>query len=305
MSKSSKPVLPITRASITSKSNIEAFTLVELLVAMAILAVLVLLLSGLTNQAARTWQSSEGGNERRQNGRAVIDSIARDLQLAQPPVDRSATNSLQFVKNPVALSASPGYPDSVFFQAPIATQTALGDIAIVGYFLRWLPAAGDKPPQAVLCRFFVNPAKANGDPNPDYRIVEYPFDWINSTLLDSVAPADKDNNYAGLFSENVLGFWSRCIDEGGNDSGDFDTRASSPPRPLPAAVQVSIAVIDARSAGRITPTLRDAIISLSRDASRAPNAPAFVQVIQTDSTFQSLRGGVQAFGATIPLLNSK
>ncbi len=302
MSKSSRPALPITRTSGPSKRNIAAFTLLELLVAMTLLAVLVLLLSSLTNQAARTWLLSEGGNERRQNGRAVIDSIARDLQIALPPVDRSAVDSLQFVKNSVSLSASPGYPDSVFFQAPTATETALGDIAIVGYFVRWLPAAGDKPPQAVLCRFFVNPAKANGDPNPDYRIVEYPSDWINPSLLDSVAPADKDHNYAGLFSENVLGFWARCVDEAGNDLGAFDSRTNFPHGQLPAAVEVGIAVIDTHNAGRITPAVRDALIGLSQGAS---NAPAFVQGIQTDSTFQSLRGGVQAFGTTIPLRNSK
>ena len=293
--------MPSTRPPDPPKQNIAAFTLVELLVAMTILTVLVLLLSGLTNQAARTWLLSEGGNERRQSGRAVIASIARDLQIALPPVDRSAVDSLQFVKNPNSLSAS--YPDAVFFQAPTATEPVLGDIAIVGYFVCWLPPQVDKPPQAVLCRFFVNPAKANGDPNPEYRIVEYPSDWINPDLLASVTPADKVNNYAGLFSENVLGFWAKCVDEAGNDLGDFDSRSSL--GRLPAAVEVGIAVIDAHSAGRITPDLRDKLIGLSRDASLAPNAPSFVQVIQTDPTFQSLRAGVQAFGTTISLLNSK
>lgn len=303
---------PLKRASQTSrairpagkrkrKGRLSAFTIVELLVSTVVLTFLVLLLAGISNQANNAWMTSQGTNERRQSGRAIVDALARDLQFAMLPLPSQATNSLQFIKNPPGVTEK--YPDALFWQAPVATQSALGDIAEVGYFVRWIENAGR--PQAVLCRLLVNPAESGGLPNPNYRIVSRPDEWINSALLDTAAPANKANDYTGLFAENIIGLWTRCLDASGNDLRDFDSRQSIPPGQLPAMVQVGVVVIDSRAASRMTPALRDQLIALAQDPARSPDAAAFVAVLHADPAFAALSQGARAFSTIVPLINSK
>ena len=273
-----------------------------MLVAMAVLALIVVILSSLINQVSTTWTTSESSNERRQNGRFIIDAISRDLQVAMLPVARSATDSLQFIKNPASVSEL--YPDAVFWQAPIASNSSLGEIEEVGYFVRWLSLPGSQC-QAVLCRFAVNAEGQNGAPNSEYRIVTDPGNWVNSDLLSNVAPADKAHQYEGLFAENVIGFWAKCLDRAGNDLGAYDSRKSISPGTLPAAVEVGVVVLDSRSASRVTPALRDRLIALAQDRSRAPTAEAFLRTLLSDNSFSSLSGGARAFSTTVPILSSK
>lgn len=271
------------------------------MVATVLLVFLVLLLAGISNQANNAWIASQGTNERRQSGRAIVDALARDLQIAMLPLPSQATNSLQFIKNPPEVTEK--YPDALFWQAPVATQTALGDIAEVGYFVRWIENAG--MPQAVLCRLLVNPARPDGSANPDYRIVSRPDNWMNSSLLDTAAPANKANDYAGLFAENIIGLWTRCLDASGNDLQDFDSRRSSPPGQLPAMVQVGVVVLDSRAASRMTPALRDQLIALARDPSRSPDAASCAAALHADPAFAALHQGARAFSTIVPLFNSK
>src|SRR5438552_691359 len=142
-----------------------AFTLIEMLVATAVLALLVVLLMEVVNRASATWVQAQGQVERRHNGRAIADFIGQELQAALLPVDPTGSSNklnLQFVLNPKI-----GDGDAVFWQAPLATDQTNGDIAEIGYFLKWTGTTGT--PHGQLCRFFVNPTP-QGVPNSNYLI---------------------------------------------------------------------------------------------------------------------------------------
>jgi hypothetical protein len=150
--------------------------------------------------------------------------------------------------------------DCIFWQAPIATETTLGDLAEVGYFVRWDPNNPDSR-LPTLCRFFVNPSIANAEPdlppvpNPLYLIYRQPL-WLNEALIREVAPA-KAPAFRGLFAENVVGFWVRAFQPDGTElltSGakTYDSRVgyrfkvangTTQERFLPARVQISIAQV--------------------------------------------------------------
>lgn len=64
----------------SSKSSRHGFTLVELLVAMAITTLIILVLVGVTSVAIDTWKRSRSEVRAASQGKAMIDSMARDLE---------------------------------------------------------------------------------------------------------------------------------------------------------------------------------------------------------------------------------
>ena len=196
-----------------------AFTLAEMPVAMTVLALLSTVLFGLLNSVNQVWARAQAHIIPNRNGRVVLDLIARDLRPAALPADRSnVTNSLQFLINPPQVDISYCNPQAFFWQAPIATDTTYGNMAEVGYFVRWDTTTRPGYSFAQLCRFFVNPQPpANAS---DYLI--YPPSggltspaWVTGTLLDHLAPATAASNYKGWVADNVLALWTRALDVNG------------------------------------------------------------------------------------------
>src|SRR5262245_51806336 len=138
-----------------SRANRSAgFTLVEMLVSMTILAVIVALLGSMASSVSRVWQSGNAQSDRRRNARPIVDLISADLSGALLPVDPKAEPSkpnLQFTLNPTNVSEEYRHPDALFWQAPVATDQTRGDLAQVGYFVRWDMETTPNNPRARLC----------------------------------------------------------------------------------------------------------------------------------------------------------
>lgn len=290
------------------------FSLVELLVAVAILAVLLLVLQQILAGSSGAWKLGEARKERMQNARAVTDFIALDLESALLPLNRPDTNNLQFIVNPAGVSAEFKNRDALFWQAPRATDAVLGDIAILGYFVKW-DTTTPANPRALLCRFFANYG-VRGETvttNPNFRIYSQPSNWIDASLINATAPADAANDYRGLFAENVLGLWITTLDSAGKPitaSGQmFDSRAGYEDSllgplsacALPSAVEVGVALLDARSAARITPILQSA---LAGHAAASANAADFVAAVRNDASLQAVREGLRSHSTRVCLKNS-
>ena len=244
-----------------------AFTLVEMLVSLAILLVLGAALLSMLSSVITNWQQEQARGERRSTARRVLTSMTRDLSLASQPLNSSDTTTLQFLIDPPAANLAPYLlPHALFWQAPVATDASSaahqGNIAVVGYFIRWVNL------NACLCRLLINPSDA------DYALYSSPSDWVSPTLLDNHAPASKPD-YKGLIGENVLGLWAQPLDANGNPiaktstgavytPGAYDSRKGYSlvsgagatyvygPSALPAAVRLGIVVIDSRTAHRLT-----------------------------------------------------
>ncbi|XHR27701.1 MAG: prepilin-type N-terminal cleavage/methylation domain-containing protein [Chthoniobacteraceae bacterium] len=304
-------------------SRMAGFTLVEVLISTVVLAMVVVLLSHVLTNVSGIWQRGQAQVERCEGGRAILDYMAKELQAAQVPVDRSGNAYLQFVVNPSGLSSGDKPCDQIFWQAPLATDQTLGDLAEIGYFVKW--TADRQNPRAQLCRFFVNPTTADGNANPNFKIYQSPAAWLSKSILDAVCPADsqdKDNPYEGLFVENVVALWISCIDPIGNvittsSNGEsfsghsFDSRRGYKYKDakgkwqssvLPAAIDVSFVLVDNVSANRITGGLRDAIVGL---AAETQSASEFVATSSKDSRFASIRPGLRSCMTRVYLHNSK
>lgn len=308
-----------------SREKRAGFTLIEVLISTSILAVLVVMLSQMLGRVSGVWQQGHAQVEKSEGGRAILEFMAKELQAAMLPVSRTDTASLQLVVNPSQVPEKYKNSDAIFWQAPLASDQTLGDIAEFGYFVKWDSTTNPQVPQAMLCRFFVNPG-TNYVADPNYLIDSSPVAWLSQTILDSVAPGDGTTNpsvpYQGLFVENVLGLWITCLDPAGNaitqggSADSFDSRlgytytstggttVALAGCALPAAVDVSFVLLDSNSANRITPALRDAIMALAGDSS-VKNADDFVAAALKNGGFKAIQSGLRPCMTRVFLQNSK
>ncbi len=300
------------------------FTLIELLVAMTIFSLIVITMVTLVSQTSNIWRSGEGQNQRRSSGRAMLQYIAREMQQAALPVSLPVNSgtlapaNLQFlasVENPTNATYIPAealMPHAVFWQAPIAKDTSAGDLASVGYFVKWI--TNNNRPRAQLCRYFVDPS------SPNYLVYQRngvkPANWLAN--ISTVAPATT-NNLQGWFADDVIALWVRCLDAYGqpitttatgasmNRGFGFDSRQGytdsagvvhAAPA-LPEAVEIAMVTLDQATARKLSaPVYAPSTISpknFHRDID------AFVS--QTLPT--NVRAGAQVFSTTVYLQNSQ
>ena len=303
--------------------------MVELLVSTAILALLVTMLGGIFSQVSRAWIIGESGVERRRSARAMTDFITAELRGAAAPVDRVTTtgkSNLQMLINPPASSLPDecANADSIFWQAPIATESTFGDLAEVGYFVRWDPHSKTAR-RPTLCRFFANPSSANSDgaaspvPNPQFLIYRNPR-WLSPELIHEIAPATPPA-FRGLFLENVAGFWVHAFQPDGielltNGKKTYDSRTgyrfkvangTTQERFLPARVQISIAQIDAQNAIHLD-ALGSKVLALVK-SERVHDAGEFLTALQaaakTDPAMGRLLPGLRIHTTEVRLENSR
>lgn len=299
--------------------NSGGFTILEMFVATIILAVVIVLLAQTLNFVSTAWSQGEKQVQRRESGRAILDFITPELQAAMLPVNPQDLKNLQFVVNPKALSDDYLNPSAIFWQAPIATDTRMGEIAEVGYFIQWEKPSPTAPPVPNLYRYFLEPVLEQGTKlsvDPDY-IYNWTDKWDGATgdRMKSLL-----RNKSALFAENVVGFWVRCLDAKGEviktkaDGSSFadqsyDSRkgykwadGKKDASALPASVELSFALLDSQSARRLNDTLKDHLITLSRQVT---NAADFTDKAMKQNELTPIRSDLRPYTTTIYLQNSQ
>lgn len=271
------------------------FTLIEALTATAILALVVLLLAQMAGLTSTTFADVVGRTQRQQALRAITHGIRSDVSGALAPV-YGAGSAFQFLQNPTTVGGSFQNPSAIFWQAPLAADFRAGDASVVGYFVQW-DTSDSTNPRPQLCRVQIDPGMTN------YRIGNNPASsWVDSAILAAEAPGSRASNYAGLFAEDVPGLWVTVLDEDGAVLARSDEAFDSQSTGMPAALQVSYAVIEPRAASRITPAIR---ATLESHVSASESAADFVQRVSGDDGLGALRGGLQSAVTTIYLRNAR
>jgi uncharacterized protein (TIGR02599 family) len=148
--------------------KIQGFTVAELLVASAILALLVVLLLNMVTQTSKTWRSTSGKIEEFRGARDAFDTITRRLSQATlntyldydnptNPTSYMRQSELRFLSGPTAtILGSLTLPNStpamsVFFQAPNGFSTNSSNSILQnalntwGYFLEYASDSNSRP----------------------------------------------------------------------------------------------------------------------------------------------------------------
>ncbi|HSI86063.1 MAG: Verru_Chthon cassette protein C [Candidatus Methylacidiphilales bacterium] len=174
------------RSTSSKNSVFQGFSLVEVLVSMAILSMLLVVLLALINQTGTTWRYTSGKIKQFRAARDAFDSITRHLSQAtlntywdydnpDNPTVYQRQSELRFISGPMASLA--GTPPAgkvwpthgIFFQAPLgfaasSTPDATGLENLLntwGYFVEFSDDAAARPP------FITSPLRYR------YRLCEY------------------------------------------------------------------------------------------------------------------------------------
>jgi type II secretory pathway component PulJ len=190
----------------TFRQRRAGFSLVEIMIAFAILTFLVILLSSLVGAVNRAWTAGEQQVSEFQDGRAILELIGRELSQA------AISPNLQFVHDP-DLNGIPqrANSDCIFWQGPGPTTTS-GNLSEIGYYLS---------DNYELKRFYVPPSDAT-----NYQIFtapNQPTDTASPWLTNFVTNSALSTTVTG----GVLAFWARCLDVNGDP---IPWLASAPPR---------------------------------------------------------------------------
>jgi len=261
-----------------------AFTLVELLVSMAILALLLIGLTSLLNMTMRTYTGAAGKIEAFDAARTAFETMTRTLQQAtllsylgyddpKDPTKFQLKSDLHYISGlQTDLSLSlPGTASThaVFFQAPLgladasSLQTATTLLNTVGFFLSY----GDDPDRPAIIRD-LTPQRFR------YRLFEYlpPREkmTVYENTISSVGGIPTSNEtYSGtdwlnndvnilknckVLSENVIALAILPVtqDQSVPPTYLWNSRTSS--NQLPRALKIVMAVLDEASAARLNTT---------------------------------------------------
>lgn len=271
-----------------SRAGAGAFTILELLVAMAILSLIVVVLAGVTGKMGSLWRSSGSKIEQFRESRRAFESITRRISTAtlapyldyeypggdttKPPTKYVRKSDLRFLSAPVSVAgvtAVPANSHAIFFQAPLGF---VDDRANYGGLEHLLNTWG----------YFVD---YTGITNPsDSTTTKYRF-----RLIEMREPSEKlsvyrltrgNNSYAGkdwftipagvaanrrVLADNVIALIFRPTLSVADDSTgaalasnyQYDSTASSataninPKNQLPPLIEVIMVVLDEQSAARV------------------------------------------------------
>ncbi|MGA0845389.1 MAG: PulJ/GspJ family protein [Luteolibacter sp.] len=149
--------------------NRAGFTLLELLVAMAITTIIVTVLVSITSIAIDVWNRSRSELRASRQAKAMVDTLARDIESL---VSRSGNNLEWLNAKTEAPKNSSNAAKMIFFTAAgdryngeiNTAEDKGGDVSCVGYQLDWKDpidsSTGEKYETFVLYRQLVNPDEA-------------------------------------------------------------------------------------------------------------------------------------------------
>jgi len=207
--------------------NNQAFTILELLVAMALLGIVVTVLASILSSTQKGVAQIGSVSSQRQDARAVLDQISRDLRSTLEPASRSFELSNSGVRQPQFLLNPPGFTangSSIFWSA--RNESSLGCNILVGYILRW-ETTGDGPLPR-LCRVSFNANDTESIKQTLQGAASANSTWVDSNLIDSNAPGVQAQGYQGWISDNVLAFYARVLDPQMNPITNYARGLSGP-----------------------------------------------------------------------------
>lgn len=283
-----------------------AFTLIELLAAMAILALLMTIAFGVFGQASKAWSLSEQRTETFQGARVAMEMISRELECAiaasaSPNGDPTRQITFLAYEDDAAIhgavtgvSATPPN-DSIFFVGTSSMFTNNLDLAERGYFVAYSAtnAYGMRARQFYLCRHatYSHQRSANYDLFDPSTTTTWPNTPILSVtnklpLVDNVLRFELRYEY--LTNSTAIGTSAR---------DDWPSTTI-----LPRAVHIRLSVLDRRAGERLASLLPTSGLS-SADLDKVPFDIDNMSV--NEAIKGLLRNNLRTFYRTVHLKNSQ
>jgi prepilin-type N-terminal cleavage/methylation domain-containing protein len=195
-----------------AKEACKGFTLLEVLVSTAILAVILVLFASMFSSTHEGVRLLNNSTKQRQEARVVLAKIAGELKesLTSPSVSYEsndpAARQFQLLINPPAMGELAN-AHTLFWSSASGNHA---DSGLIGYAVRWDktdPAA----PKPRLCRMFISQNESQ-HLLADLKTSVPSGAWANEILMGTFAPADEANGYRGWLADNILALYARALD---------------------------------------------------------------------------------------------
>lgn len=193
---------------------------------MALLGIVVTLLASILSSTQKGVAQIGSASSQRQDARAVLDQISRDLRTTLEPVSRGfelanpGLRQPEFLLNPPAFT---GNGSSIFWS--VRNESSLGGNMLVGYLLRWETASGVAIPRLCRVSFDSNDTESI---KQTLQGVSANATWVNEGLINQNAPGVQGQGYQGWISDNILAFYARALDPQMNPITNYARGLSGP-----------------------------------------------------------------------------
>jgi len=306
------------------------FTILELLVATAVLALILVVMFSLITQTGSVWRSSSARIEAFQSARRGFETLTRSLEQAtlntywdyddpnNPTVYRRKSELHFLVANAGSngLPGTPGTGQAVFFQAPVNKTGSTnydgltGLINACGFYVQYGSDSAWKPPHI-----------GEDQARERFRLMQ----WMQATESLTVYENATDNAWVTTadadvvpVADNVIALiiWPKEEGDEANpvlNSYSYDSRlnATNSPQPatanqLPPLLKVAIVAIDETSAVRLGNNLQSTIAACMSglfDSSPAANFSEDLKKLEGKLAEQSI--GYRSFVTSIPMREAK
>ena len=212
-----------------------AFSLVELLVAMAVLTTLLVMLVGVVDSATKLWRMNENRVETLREARVAMHLLSGELRTIL-----ASTNPNYFFLDTNSSNSKLGFLTLLSFNAQETNSKS--DLCAVGYFLA-KGKVSDLDASASttwnLYRYFLESNEtfkrlSNNPANPGF--------WPSSEMTPS-------GNHVEILARNVRAFRVRAFQEG---SGNWSAWTPSTNQPLPQLLEVEMEVMNTEATKRLS-----------------------------------------------------
>jgi len=233
--------VPMRRCSV---KNASAFTMIELLVSMAVLSLIVVLLLSMVDNATKMWRQSENRVDAYREARAALNLIASDLASIYSSTN---TNFFYFDREPKPLpNVSSALDGKVFFVTALP-PTAQGtgqksDLCTVGYFAGFdkTSITGRGGESMNLYRYF-RPSNETFDALKTGDIAD--------GMTISSTPTSDD---AEVLAKNITGFKVAAYSKATGTPGELTPFTQSATTPTPDVLEITLSAISNDAAKRFT-----------------------------------------------------
>lgn len=236
-------------ASTRSRSGCrpDAFTMIELLVAMVVLILLVVLLANIVDSSTKLWRENENRVDAYREARAALNLITSDLR------SMLASSNANYFSTNVLGDANGVEPGGLYFLSGLKGDSQVdgsrAELCAIGYYRRW----------ARQNLYFAN-TNAQDLTQDGYQLFrsirgsDQTFTNLigaNQPLVDLANPADPTMATPEIVARNIVALEFRLYKTNVSGQVRFANWVSSPDCPVPQMIEVRLTAISDELARRL------------------------------------------------------
>ena len=221
----------------TTKKRLQKFTIVEVLVAMSVFAILMLMIMQLFGSLQNVWTTTSKRTQTTQNANLIMNMIAADLQSAYYSMDAAEDSSWCYYQKGAKLSSNLKSPVWFVTTRKKAIQSPASSVVETGYYLEKSNKDGVESDYLYTLKNLTISNVKYKDVSQDY----YSYNKRTEPFLITI-PSDMED-YAVLVDDNIVSLtitpykWNATANK-------YEEYTTFPLKEMPRCVKIELEMLD-------------------------------------------------------------